>query len=162
MLSDGVIALHEITPAEAQDLAEGRCPLPAVPDYPHSDSMAAARLARDSFWLDNWVPGFGMHLIVRLADGLVVGDAGFHAPPDERGSVELSYGLAASARGHGYATRAVRLLCASALARDCASSVIAETTPDNPASIAVLARCGFVPVRSGGQRLRFRLSRGPR
>ena len=161
MLSDGVIALHEITPAEAQDLTEGRCPVPCVPDYPHSDSMAAARLARDSFWLDNWVPGFGMHLIVTRHDGLVVGDVGFHAPPDERGSVEISYGLAVSARGHGYATRAVRLLCASALAHDCASSVIAETTPGNPASIAVLDRCGFSPVRPSGDRLRFRLSSSP-
>ena len=52
----------------------GRCPLPAVADYPHADTAATARMLRDSLGIDNWVPGFGIYLIVRLADGLVIRD----------------------------------------------------------------------------------------
>ncbi len=156
MLSDGVVALVEVTPDQANELADGRCPLPCVHDYPHSDSMAAARGFRDGLTIDNWVPGFGMHLIVRVADGLVVGDVGFHAPPDERGAVEIGYGLAASARGHGYATRAVGLLCSRALEQPAVSTIIAETTDDNEASIRVLERCGFSPIRSIPPRRSFR------
>lgn len=159
MLTDGVVFLHEVDPAQAQHLAKGVCPLPSVHDYPHSDAQATARLARDSFTLDNWVPGFGMHLILRCQDHLVVGDVGFRAPPDERGVLEICYGLAASARGKGLATRAVRLLCAAALARPGVSSIMAETGHDNPASRAVLLRCGFSAIRSTGPNLRFRLSR---
>lgn len=157
MVSDTVVELVEVTPDQANELAEGRCPLPCVADYPHSDSMAAARGMRDGLSIDNWIPGFGMHLIVRLADGLVVGDVGFHAPPDERGALEIGYGLAASARGRGYASRAVRLLCARALAHPAVSTIIAETTDDNPASIAVLERCAFLPIRSIPPKRSYRL-----
>lgn len=157
MLTDGVIQLVEVTPAQANELAEGRCPLPCVPDYPHSDSMAAARLMRDGLQIDNWVPGYGMYLIVGCADGLVLGDVGFSAPPDERGALELGYGLAASARGKGYASRGVRLLCAAAFENSGVSTIIAQTSDDNPASIAVLERCGFSPIRSRPPRRSFRL-----
>lgn len=159
MITDGVVALVELSPGQANELAEGRSPLPCVPDYPHSDSMAAARLQRDGLGIDNWVPGFGMHLIVRLDDGLVVGDVGFHAPPDARGALEIGYGLAASARGQGYASRAVRLLCAAAFTNSAVSTIIATTTADNPASIAVLERCGFTPVRRADPVRAFRLGR---
>lgn len=154
-----MITLHEVNPAEAEELAAGRCPLPHVPDYPHSDSVAAARMLRDSLSVDNWVAGFGLHLIIRRSDQLVIGDVGFHAPPDSRGTLEIGYGLAASARGKGYASQAVTLLCVQALARPEASTVLAETDPANSASVAVLRRCGFQPIRASGIKLRFRLTR---
>lgn len=161
MLSDEVIELIEVNPAQAQQLAEGRSPLPAVGDYPHADSAAAARMARDSLAIDNWVPGFGMHLIKRHADGLIVGDVGFHTPPDERGVVEIGYGLAPSARGRGLAARAVRLLVAHALRGGRVASVLADTTVDNPDSIRVLDATGFALVRRQGNNVRYRLAGMP-
>jgi RimJ/RimL family protein N-acetyltransferase len=41
-------------------------------------------------------PGFGLSQVVLGADGTVVGDIGFHAAPDEGGSVEIGYGAGAS------------------------------------------------------------------
>lgn len=156
MLSDGTVTLIEVNPAQAQELAEGRCPLPCLADYPHADTAAAARMARGSFEIDNWTPGFGMHLIGRVDDGLVVGDVGFHAPPDERGVVEIGYGLAPSARGRGLASRAVRLLIADALARPNVAHVLAETSLDNPASVRVLEACGFARIATRGRDVRYR------
>lgn len=156
MLSDGIIELIEVNPAQAQELAEGRCPLPAVADYPHVDTAAAARMARGVFEIDNWTPGFGMHVVRHIVDQLVVGDVGFHAPPDERGVVEIGYGLAPSARGQGLASRAVRLLVESALARPNVAHVIAETTLDNPASVRVLEACGFALIATRGRGVRYR------
>jgi len=43
-------------------------------------------------------------LIVRHADGRILGDLGTHGPPDSRGCVEIGYSLAPSARGQGIAT----------------------------------------------------------
>lgn len=160
-LTDGVIELVELNPAQAQELAAGRSPLPAVPDYPHPDSADAARMLRDAVAIDNWVPGFGLHLIVRLDDALVVGDVGFHTPPDERGTIEIGYGLAPSARGHGLAARAVRLLVNAALTRGGVACVIADTTIDNPASIRVLEATGFDLVRTSGNDVRYRLLGAP-
>ncbi|NLA30075.1 MAG: GNAT family N-acetyltransferase [Propionibacterium sp.] len=162
MLSDGVIALVPVDPAQAQQLAEGNCPLPAVIDYPHAATATTARIFRDSLGIDNWVPGFGVHLIVRLDDGLVVGDAGFHTPPDQRGSAEIGYGLAPSARGFGFASRAVRLLTEWGFAQPSLSTIIGETTADNLASIRVLERCGFTRVKGSTDRVRYRLQRAGR
>ena len=161
-LSDGVIELVPVDPAQAQELALGRCPLPAVADYPHADTAATARMLRDSLGIDNWVPGFGIYLIVRLSDGLVVGDAGFHTPPDLRGGAEIGYGLAPSARGCGFAGRAVRLLVDWGFAQPSLSSIIGETAADNAASIRVLQACGFTRITARGNRERYRLQRGER
>lgn len=140
----GDVVLVMVDPAQANELAEGRCPLPAVADYPHADTSAAARLARDGLSVDNWVPGYGMYLIE--VAGLIVGDVGFHTPPDERGSVEIGYGLAPSARGNGYATAGVDALARWALGHG-AAVVRAEVDADNGASIAVLKRAGFSELR---------------
>lgn len=161
MLTDGVIELIELNPAQTQALAAGTSPLEAVSDYPHHDRETIARMFRDPLMIDNWVPGFGLHLIRRLSDGLVVGDVGFHAPPDERGVVEISYGLAESARGNGLASRAVRLLSASAMTRGGVACIIADTSTANEASAHVLQAAGYQLVRQDGARLRYRLRGAP-
>ena len=112
-------------------------------------------MARAAVELDNWVPGYGMYMIVRRRDGLVVGDIGFHAPPDLRGAAEIGYGLAESARGRGYLTEALAAVLEWAHAHGCAT-VLADVDPGNRPSLAVLERCGFEPVRSPGPQLRLR------
>ena len=84
---------------------------------------------------------FGYYRITRLADGLAVGGIGFKGQPDG-GCVEIGYGLAPSARGHGYAAEAVVALLALA-ADQGLSRVIADTDLDNIASQRTLIRAGF-------------------
>ncbi len=84
---------------------------------------------------------FGYYRITRLADGRAVGGIGFKGQPDG-GCVEIGYGLAPSARGHGYAAEAVVALLAMA-ADYGLSSVIADTTVNNVASQRTLVRAGF-------------------
>jgi ribosomal-protein-alanine N-acetyltransferase len=61
-------------------------------------------------------------------------------------SAELGYRLAEQATGRGLATRTVRELIALAADRYGIRTLRAETTLDNTASRAVLARTGFVPT----------------
>ncbi len=84
---------------------------------------------------------FGYYLMTRLADGLAVGGIGFKGQPDG-GCVEIGYGLAPSARGHGIAAEAVVALLAVA-ADHGVSKVIADTTLENVASQRTLIRAGF-------------------
>jgi RimJ/RimL family protein N-acetyltransferase len=84
---------------------------------------------------------FGYYRITRLADGRAVGGIGFKGQPDG-GCVEIGYGLAPSARGHGYAAEAVVALLAIAAGHGL-SRVIADTTADNIASQRTLVRAGF-------------------
>ncbi|CUW20828.1 Acetyltransferase [Propionibacterium freudenreichii subsp. shermanii] len=149
------LVLHGVDPAQAEELARGISPLPCVAGYPHADSDTAARMQRHALEVDNWVPGYGLYLMMRRADGLVVGDIGFHTPPDQRGAAEVSYGVADSVRRRGYASEALVALTAWAHAHG-ASTVLAEVDPTNHASRGVLAKAGFLPVRSDGPKLRLR------
>jgi RimJ/RimL family protein N-acetyltransferase len=84
---------------------------------------------------------FGYYRITRLADGRAIGGLGFMGQPDG-GGVEIGYGLAYSARGHGCAAEAVIALLTAA-ADHGLSWVIADTTLDNIASQRTLVRAGF-------------------
>jgi RimJ/RimL family protein N-acetyltransferase len=84
---------------------------------------------------------FGYYRITRLFDGRAVGGVGFKGQPDG-GCVEIGYGLAPSARGHGYAAEAVIALLTVA-ADHGLFRVIADTTLDNIASQRTLIRAGF-------------------
>lgn len=84
---------------------------------------------------------FGYYQITRLADGRAVGGVGFKGQPDS-GCVEIGYGLAPSARGHGYAAEAVIALLAIAYDHGL-SKVIANTALDNIASQRTLTHAGF-------------------
>ena len=77
------------------------------------------------------------------------GGTGFKGQPDS-GCVEIGYGLAPSARGHGYAAEAVIAILTVA-ADHGLSTVIANTTLDNIASQRTLIRTGFRLVRSDAE-----------
>jgi len=82
-------------------------------------------------------------------DGRAVGGIGFKGQPDG-GCVEIGYGLAPSARGHGYAAEAVGAVLRVA-ADHGLSKVIADTTLDNIASQRTLIRAGFRLVGTDGE-----------
>ena len=75
---------------------------------------------------------------------MVVGDIGFHGPPEPgpRAVVEIGYAIVPAWQGQGVATRACALLLEQAW-RNGADLVQAEAA--NPASRAVLLKCGFRP-----------------
>jgi RimJ/RimL family protein N-acetyltransferase len=74
--------------------------------------------------------------------GLVVGDLGLHRPPRD-GTVEIGFGLAESARGHGYAAEALTELTRWAFTQPGVSRITARTAPSNIPSQRVPGRAGF-------------------
>ena len=76
----------------------------------------------------------------------VVGHAGFHGPPDHDGAVEVGYTVLPHLRGRGYATAALAALVTEAADAPDVRVVRASVSPDNPASLAVVRRAGFVQV----------------
>jgi len=140
------LILHAIDESEAGRI----CARTAGPedrwaaDYPFAGDLAAVgSFLRATEQLGEQRP-FGYYQIIPAADGLAVGGAGFKGLP--RGaSVEVGYGLAPSARGHGYATEALTALLTLA-ANHGVAAVLADTTGDNIASQRTLARAGFTFV----------------
>jgi RimJ/RimL family protein N-acetyltransferase len=106
--------------------------------WPHADTLDALGLVAEH----------GSEAWLILEDGVVVGDAGTHGPPDENREVEIGYGLAEQARGRGLASEFVPALAQALLARPEVGRVVAR---------AVLA--ANLPSRRALERAGFRLER---
>jgi GNAT superfamily N-acetyltransferase len=82
-------------------------------------------------------------LIVRHADGRILGDLGTHGPPDCEGCVEIGYSLAPSARGQGIGTAAVAAFVRRLAEEPGIRRLTAVTGAQNTASRRLLERQGF-------------------
>lgn len=85
--------------------------------------------------------------LVRKSDKIVVGSADFKDIPNEKGEVEIGYGLGKEFEHNGYMTEAVKAMCEWALQQEKVLHVIAETDSDGLASQRILQRNGFVKTR---------------
>ncbi|MFJ6793602.1 GNAT family N-acetyltransferase [Streptomyces sp. NPDC091268] len=83
-------------------------------------------------------------------DGAVVGDAGFHGPPDETGTVQVGYTVVPRYRRRGYARAMLRALLERAAAEPDVRTVRATIRADNEASLATIAGFGFTRVGERG------------
>jgi len=151
------LRLHPLVPAEMQDLLHGR---PAdghrwADGYPLDGTLVAVAMQVEL--TDHGVdPGpFGHYQLLLPGDdgaGVVIGDIGFHAPPDELGEVSVGFGIVPAARRHGYAVEALRAVLDFALARPEVRSVHADTDLVNLASQRVLQAAGMRLVADEGDR----------
>jgi ribosomal-protein-alanine N-acetyltransferase len=98
-------------------------------------------------------------LVVGSADATLVGETGFHGPPDEAGTVEVGYSIVPAYRGLGFATEATRALIQHALVRPAVRCVTAECHEDNAPSLRVLEKLGMRRTGSAGDTLRFEIRR---
>lgn len=69
---------------------------------------------------------------------LVVGSAGFHGPPDDRGRVEIGFHVVVAERRKGYAREGARALLESAAAVGGARTCAASVSPRNEPSLALV------------------------
>ncbi len=111
-------------------------------DYPTEGSLACATAVMVAIDEGRTDP-FGAFCVVRNHDMTTIGDTLFHGPPDDRGTVDIGYGLVPSARGHGYATIAVVAMIEWAFAQEGVGRVTANTIDDNVGSVAVMERAAM-------------------
>jgi RimJ/RimL family protein N-acetyltransferase len=140
--------LHAIDVAEAERIvARSAGPTDAwADDFPFEGDVGAVGGFLRATAASGEQRPFGYYRITRLSDGRAIGGIGFKGQPDG-GAVEIGYGLAPSARGHGFAAEAVIALRAVA-ADHGLLKVVADTTMENIASQRTLTRAGFRLVRT--------------
>lgn len=107
------------------------------PDYPTADTADAIRMLQ---LRGDGAPPWGIWQMVH--QGQVIGDVGFHGPPDADGAVEIGYQVVPVWRRRGAASTAVGLIVAEAV-RHGARSVRADVVGDNQGSSQSLQRNGF-------------------
>ena len=100
-----------------------------------------------------------VRLALRTADRALIGDMGFHGPPDEQGTVEIGYSIARAHRRQGYASEGVRGLVAWAFAQPRVRRIIARCEFDNAGSIRILERAGLRRIGTRGELLLWELRR---
>jgi RimJ/RimL family protein N-acetyltransferase len=150
-LSGELVRLEPITPARARSMLAGvpDADLPWETGFPLDSLLKALRQIVVADESGEVLGPFFAYVIIRLADGMAVGDAGFHGDPDEAGQVEICYALVPKARGSGLAGDAVRVLVAWARAQRGVNCVCALVDPGNVGSERLLFRAGF---RRDGER----------
>ena len=87
--------------------------------------------------------GWLARAVVLRDTGEVVGHAGFHFQPDATGMVEIGYTVLPERRGIGIAKAVVGELLDFVTGRDDVSVVRASISPENAASLAVVASWEF-------------------
>ena len=122
--------------------ARSLAPFP-VDEATFEDDEYVLTLRRDQLRADpSQLPWLYRAAVLRET-GAVVARAGFHAPPDAEGTVEIGYRVVPSWQGRGLATELARGLLEWAR-RSGAVRCLASTAPGNAASQAVLGKLGFV------------------
>lgn len=81
---------------------------------------------------------------IALHSGKRVGDLCFKGAPDNKGMVEIGYGIDEEAQNNGYASEMLPAMVHWAMVQPNVKTVIGETEPDNRISQKVLLKSGFV------------------
>lgn len=152
------LTLEGVTPAAATDLSTvGHGGFEWLEGGPIEGTRVGAGLVYKEYEGGVHRPEWGMYVLVRREDGRAVGALGFHSVPDEAGRIEVGYDLVEGARGHGYATEALRALSSWALDRPEVRTVVATVERENVPSQHVLARAGFTQVAEDPEHLTYEL-----
>jgi RimJ/RimL family protein N-acetyltransferase len=142
------------SPAEIRSLLDGHRPAGVrwAAGYPLDGTLVGAAMQAELHERGVDTAGFGQFQIVRRHDAKVIGDIGFHAPPDDLGEVSVGFGIVPIARGQGYATEALLSVLEWALDQPEVRSVCADTDLVNLASQRVLWAAGMDLVADLGDR----------
>ena len=158
-LRTGRLTLITLTPGLARAALEDREGLERAlgarvpPEWPGADfARMLPRIARAS------AAPF-TRLIIHGDDRTVIGESGFHGPPDGTGAVEIGYSIIPEYRGRGLASEAAQSLIEEAFTNPGVNRVVAECLDDNAPSLRVLEKLGMRRSGSAGGSVRFELRR---
>jgi len=104
---------------------------------------------------------FGVWVMIERSSGTVIGDIGFHGPPDDQGTVEIGYSVVPSRRRRGYATEAAGALVEWARSQPNTNVILAGCDPNNVPSIRTLERVGFRRTGEANGEIRWRYGDHP-
>jgi ribosomal-protein-alanine N-acetyltransferase len=151
--------------ADAEEIAGISLP----DDWPDQHDAGFLRLRASQMRGDASTQEWLVRALVLREDGRsMVGHAGFHGPPGVNAlrrsdAVELGYSVLGAYRRRGYATEAVRGLIRWASEERGIQHFIASVAPGNAASLALVAKLGFVEIgrhwdEQDGEELEFELT----
>jgi GNAT superfamily N-acetyltransferase len=144
MIDAGSVTLRPVTRRLGHDVLGGGPVTRELEEGSRHDRLPQARgvAVRD---IDSGVAAVlpAVWLIVRRADGRILGGLGTHGPPGSEGCVEIGYSLAPSARGQGIGTAAVAAFVRRLAQEPGIRRLAAVAGAQDTASRRLLERRGF-------------------
>ena len=147
------VEILPLSPETLHALADGdlaganrTAPVPLPEVFVAADWIGTWRYRSDQVRADPSVAGWVTGAVWDPEAGLVVGKAGFHAPPDADGRVEVGYATLPELRRRGYARAALEELLDRAAREPAVRVVRASVSPGNVASLGLVQQYGFVRV----------------
>lgn len=143
------VELQQVPLGLARVLADPEADDSGSRSWAHGYPLPGTRVAARNFIRQAEVAGgggngqWGMFEIILRETGEVIGDIGFHGPPDEAGTVEIGYSIVEQYRGRGLVGESAVAICGLAWSRPEVTRIIAQTEAGNVASAGVLRHAGF-------------------
>ena len=123
--------------------------------YPLPSTLEAAALVLDDASGARWLDPFASFQILRRDPRCVIGDCGFGAPPDSKGTVEIRWQLVERLHGRGLESEALEALIGFAFTRDEVVSVRAVAPVGDFGSRRMLERAGMMAVGEDAEHVHF-------
>ncbi len=143
------VELRLVPLALARVLADPATGDPGPQSWADGYPLTGSRVAARSFVRDAEAAGggdrgpWGMYQMILRDTGEVIGDIGFHGPPDDSGTVEIGYSVVEQYRGRGLVGESAVAICDLAWSAPEVHRIIARTNSDNAPSAGVLRHAGF-------------------
>ncbi len=148
-------------PEQLSDLLDATVPTDWPPGEYDRDAMEffRTRFEEGGAAVEGWYGWYAIRDQDFETPRMLIGSAGYFGPPSDEGIVEIGYSVLPAWQRRGYASEVVRALVDNAFSKTSIGKVIAHTTKENLASIAVLLRCGFVEAGPGQDPTTLRFER---
>lgn len=114
--------------------------------WPTEDTMDILPIIKESLEKYKKPSGFETWMIIKKENMQVVGDIGFFGKPNEKGEVEVGYGLVEQERGKGFGFEALKAIIDWAITKDSVKVIKADCLVNNKPSSRILEKVGMKEV----------------
>lgn len=115
-------------------------------NWPREDTKDILPIILESLEESRTPSGFEAWMIVKKDNMQVIGDIGFHGKPDEKGEVEVGYGLVEKERGNGIGFESLQAIVKWVDTQTSVKVIKADCLIDNKPSIRILEKVGMKEI----------------
>lgn len=114
--------------------------------WPTKDTMDILPIINETLEKDKNPSGFETWMIIKKDNMKVIGDIGFHGKPNEKGEVEIGYGLVEQERGNGFGFEALKAIMNWVIYKESVKVIKAECLISNISSTRILEKVGMKDI----------------
>jgi len=127
--------------------------------WPTEDTKRILPIIHMSLVKDKYPSGFEFWMIVKKDTMFIIGDIGFHGKPNDKGEVEVGYGLVKHEQGKGYGFEALKAIMNWIDSQDSVRVIKADCQIDNKPSARILEKVGMKEINRDNKLIYWKLDK---